>query len=194
MVTDHLRMLTAFSHFDPSCNRRYGPEGSCFASFKKNPESSILLHFQPRVHFWRDFWGLSKLNGDTIFFLSSCPWLKVVCGREVCALSHLTSLRRWFSDRQGSWRGLSFLSFFFSCLTKFMCGQSTSVSLFPSEDHADRGPIWFLAEQFYSNWGEWSLFLKSLSLGPSVAGLTVLHLPSNNSNNSTPPAFSGLVC
>lgn len=52
----------------------------------RNPESFTPPYFKPCVHFWHDFWEQSKLNGDTVSFLSSCPWVKVVCGLEMCAL------------------------------------------------------------------------------------------------------------
>lgn len=53
-------------------------------------------------------------------------------------------------------------------------------------------PIWLLAEPFHSNWREWALFSENLSLGHSMAALRLLHLPSGNSNNST-PEFRSLI-
>lgn len=158
----------------------------------RNSESFILLQFSHVCISGRISEDCS--NGDKIFFLSSCPWVWAAYGLEMSVPS--LTLLPWgdFQFNRQAGEALSTSHPSPVCLANSICGQSTCLFLLSYEDHTDRRQIWFLAEWFYCNWRKWSLFSKNLSLGQSVAELTLRPLPSSNFNKSTPLAFSGMVC
>lgn len=155
----------------------------------RSPESAIRLHLQPCVHFW-------QISGDCLslmeipysFFLpmsESGLWT-----RDTCSLSP-------YFFKKVIFRSIGQLT---SLL--FPPGLLAQIHLWTVHTHL---PLYFRSCWQRANlipckavsfqlWEMILIFLKSFSGSHSGAGLTILHLPNNNPNNSTPLAFSGLVC
>lgn len=155
----------------------------------RSPESASRLCLQPCVHFW-------QVSGDCLslmetlysFFLpmsESGLWT-----RDVCLLSP-------YFFKKVIFRSIGQLA-----RVLFPPGLLGQIHLWTEHIHL---PLYFRSCWQRANWIPckavsfqlWEMiliFLKSPSGLHSGAGLTILHLPSNNFNHSTPLAFGGLVC